>query len=588
MLSTYFFRKSILLFFLLISQFVFGRVYYSQNNGKWNSVKWSGSGVSAKSIYQLSLNSSDKLIVRHAISGSGVYLNRGSIVVVGNGSISLSGDLTVDDLVITDAGKVDAKNVTIKRTYLRNTSSATNALKVRNSLRVALINNNTTRFTGTNLIFGSLEVTGDYSTFYFPGGTFIIKKQLMGKWGKTKTIDNSATVLIGANAGGSNAFNNLERFKFINRASGSVTVQNSRAFDKGNTMNIENYGYMNLPRLEMDNRYGQFTNTGEVIIRNRVEIKDIAFNNSGTFTTKGPTVFEGSTKLTNNGSIVSTYVSSSSGKDFELKADGLQNNGSIEIAGNVMIHQNGVLKNNGDIHVSGNMDFASNNKKSILYEDSQMSVDGYICVWKGYHQLNINRGATAIAETVPARSSHGASCQDISGSLPVEFAFVMVDRHQNTIQVEWGTASETNNDYFIVEYSANGIDFTPVSKVEGQGTYSGETEYMVVLDESEEYRFFRIKQVDFDGKYSYSYIVENNLQTDKHFQFSHYPSKVYEEFTITAHEMDISVFIYTVDGKIVDHKRIKANSPIQHSFNTAGYYILSINNRNITRLIITE
>lgn len=81
------------------------------------------------------------------------------------------------------------------------------------------------------------------------------------------------------------------------------------------------------------------------------------------------------------------------------------------------------------------------------------------------------------------------------------------------VNVKWVTASELNNDYFVVESSADAKSWYAVTTVLGQGTKSTETKYEIV-DKSPlmGISYYRLKQVDLDGKINYSELVKVDYQ----------------------------------------------------------------------------
>jgi len=101
-----------------------------------------------------------------------------------------------------------------------------------------------------------------------------------------------------------------------------------------------------------------------------------------------------------------------------------------------------------------------------------------------------------------------ASKSIISNPLPIELldlrAFVLNDK----IKIEWTTSSEINNDYFVVEKSYDLATFFEIGKVKGADFSNSMLNYSLI-DENpvEGLQYYRLKQVDFDGNYSYSYIV---------------------------------------------------------------------------------
>jgi len=64
----------------------------------------------------------------------------------------------------------------------------------------------------------------------------------------------------------------------------------------------------------------------------------------------------------------------------------------------------------------------------------------------------------------------------------------------------WQTMSETNNDYFTVEKSSDGLNWYQVAKINGNGTTSSIHNYSFKDTEDNNYlTYYRLKQTDFDG-----------------------------------------------------------------------------------------
>ncbi len=89
----------------------------------------------------------------------------------------------------------------------------------------------------------------------------------------------------------------------------------------------------------------------------------------------------------------------------------------------------------------------------------------------------------------------------ISGALPVELISFTGEKKGREVKLEWSTASEENNDYFVIERSANGRDFKRLGQKEGEGTTSEIVNY-TLMDESPlvGLNYYRMVQVDYDGK----------------------------------------------------------------------------------------
>ncbi len=97
------------------------------------------------------------------------------------------------------------------------------------------------------------------------------------------------------------------------------------------------------------------------------------------------------------------------------------------------------------------------------------------------------------------------ACQAVT--LPVEYLRFSARVEGSTVKLEWITASEVNNDYFIVERSDDGQRFDRVGLVDGHGTTSEKQSYVFTDHPGGPLAYYRLRQVDFDGRHHLSDIV---------------------------------------------------------------------------------
>ncbi|MFZ9848754.1 MAG: T9SS type A sorting domain-containing protein [Flavobacteriales bacterium] len=85
--------------------------------------------------------------------------------------------------------------------------------------------------------------------------------------------------------------------------------------------------------------------------------------------------------------------------------------------------------------------------------------------------------------------------------LPVDLLSFDAHKVGNAVQLRWAKAYEVNNDHFSIEKSSDGINFSEIAKVNGQGNKASVTQYSFE-DESEmsDVNYYRLTQVDFDGQ----------------------------------------------------------------------------------------
>lgn len=90
-------------------------------------------------------------------------------------------------------------------------------------------------------------------------------------------------------------------------------------------------------------------------------------------------------------------------------------------------------------------------------------------------------------------------------SLPVEWANLTARLSGRTVQLAWTTATETNNDHFRVERSADGLAFAEIGRVAGAGTVREARNYQFVDEHPlAGANYYRLQQVDFDGRATFS------------------------------------------------------------------------------------
>ena len=98
--------------------------------------------------------------------------------------------------------------------------------------------------------------------------------------------------------------------------------------------------------------------------------------------------------------------------------------------------------------------------------------------------------------------------------LPIELISfnAIPSANDNNVNLTWETASETNSDYFIIEKSKDGKNWNYFTKVKAAGNSNKHLLYN--MEDNKPYggvSYYRLKQVDFNGKFTYSDIKEVNV-----------------------------------------------------------------------------
>ncbi len=141
--------------------------------------------------------------------------------------------------------------------------------------------------------------------------------------------------------------------------------------------------------------------------------------------------------------------------------------------------------------------------------------------------------------------------------LPIELlSFTANYNGSNAVDLKWETASETNNDYFTIERSADAVHFTEISKTNGAGNSSQRINYSSKdLSPLSGISYYRLKQTDFNGKYKYSNVVSVNITNNNSFEiintYSASPESGLEVTVNCSGNCEISFDLYDITGKRV-------------------------------------
>ena len=114
-----------------------------------------------------------------------------------------------------------------------------------------------------------------------------------------------------------------------------------------------------------------------------------------------------------------------------------------------------------------------------------------------------------------------------NNQLPIELLSFNVEKEGAKALIKWTTGSELNNDYFVIERSKNGRDFEQVTTVSAAGNSNQAINYHTYdYKPLEGLSYYRLKQVDFNGEYTYSEMIplDNIIVKGKEKKMSVFPN----------------------------------------------------------------
>ena len=149
------------------------------------------------------------------------------------------------------------------------------------------------------------------------------------------------------------------------------------------------------------------------------------------------------------------------------------------------------------------------------------------------------------------------NCFSLNGAIvPVELISFSAIGNNNEVELNWSTATETNNQGFEIERKFQNSQFEKIVYVPGWGS-SSEMHYYSYIDKSltDGKYSYRLKQIDFNGSFEYSKAVEIEITEPYEYVLEqNYPNPFNPSTTIMfalPHRSKVSLGIYDILGELV-------------------------------------
>jgi hypothetical protein len=173
--------------------------------------------------------------------------------------------------------------------------------------------------------------------------------------------------------------------------------------------------------------------------------------------------------------------------------------------------------------------------------------------------------------------------------LPVTWAGFDVKTAEVGNELTWKTASEQNTDYFEVQYSYDAKEFIAIPEhISAAGNSADLRTYNFTHTDFAPYVYYRIKQVDLDGKFDYSAIKLAKRAAGPSFVVNVFPIPMQEDnlLHVSAKGIDkstMSITMTDITGKVIRHlSYIPSSESIKESFDmsplTPGLYFIEVQN----------
>nr|MDA3891070.1 T9SS type A sorting domain-containing protein [Salinivirgaceae bacterium] len=267
-----------------------------------------------------------------------------------------------------------------------------------------------------------------------------------------------------------------------------------------------------------------------------------------------------------------------------------KNNSVLVISGTMTINADVLVENNATFNVGtngllavyGDVGFGS---KGELTVDGLMTIGGDLT------------GAATLdgSGTVTVGGTIAPSITDSNSVLPIELTYFKAYQTNNKVSFKWETASELNNDFFTIERSEDGVNFSGIETIGGAGNSLSSIVYSA-NDENpiNGINYYRLKQTDYNGDYSYSELqaVEiSRFSTKEINELVIYPNPIVSSNHLLSidikgeyHNESARIKIFGMNGQEI----IEYEVPLDGNFNKTAIYISILTTGNYIVMVLTS
>lgn len=181
----------------------------------------------------------------------------------------------------------------------------------------------------------------------------------------------------------------------------------------------------------------------------------------------------------------------------------------------------------------------------------------------------------------------------LGGALPVTWLYFNGKTINKNNVLEWATASEQNTKEFIIERSFNAVNFSKIGTVKAAGNTATNSNYNYTdydIDRlNQPVMYYRLRQMDLDGRFSYSNIIRLTYNATEKTKTLVYPNPTNGLLTIVVADHKLIgtlARVYDESGKLLQSVKITATAQtINLTSYLGGIYFIVLENKESLKII---
>jgi len=184
-------------------------------------------------------------------------------------------------------------------------------------------------------------------------------------------------------------------------------------------------------------------------------------------------------------------------------------------------------------------------------------------------------------------------CTYVGPPLPVTWLYFKGKTVSKDNILDWATANEQNSKLFEVERSLTGTNFSRIGTINATGNSSQTNTYQYTdrnIDRlNSKFMFYRLKQIDLDGKFNYSNIVRLRYDEKNTANTIVYPNPTPGSITILVGSNTLIgtvAALYDINGRLLENIKISNSSQqVDLGKYVNGVYFIRLSNKEVLRII---
>jgi hypothetical protein len=172
-----------------------------------------------------------------------------------------------------------------------------------------------------------------------------------------------------------------------------------------------------------------------------------------------------------------------------------------------------------------------------------------------------------------------------NNTLPVTFLYTRANRVAEGAKLIWATGMELNASHFEVERSIDGKNWEKLSTLSASGNSNSKLtyEYLDITASSTQTAYYRLRQVDFDGKFMYSptaTLLASGSETALKVEFYPNPAKDNLHIIVDGIVGEATLQIVNTLGQVVLEESLNASGTLTQTLDVSkllkGTYMLKL------------